>query len=132
MRQITINTKRKCEMIDISQQVRDFIKESDYEEGMLFLNTLHTTAGLTINENGDPDVQDDILRAFEEIIPKIRFKHFEGNSDAHIKSTLFGTSLTIPVTKGQLIMGTWQGIYFCEFDGGRNNRKIHLKFLKGE
>lgn len=131
MVEISISTKKHNEFVDISTQIRNVIDDNNWENGVLFLNTLHTTAGLTINENADPDVKSDIITALEELIPKLNFKHFEGNSDAHIKSSLMGTALTIPVIRGQLVLGTWQGIYFCEFDGPRS-RKIHLSFLKGE
>ena len=128
MLEIVIKSSKKDEFIDITFDVQDYLNQNSFKDGMIFLNTLHTTAALTINENADADVKTDLVNALNALVPNIKFKHFEGNSDAHLKSSLFGTSLSIPVSNGKLIRGTWQGIYFCEFDGPRT-RKVHLTFL---
>jgi secondary thiamine-phosphate synthase enzyme len=98
---------------------------------MCYIYTPHTTAAITINENADPDVQSDIVKGINKIVPEsLSYDHAEGNSPAHIKSSLFGCSETIFIENGKLILGTWQGIYFCEFDGPRT-RKVHIKIVEG-
>lgn len=129
MKELSIKSTQKDEFIDITYEIQTYLAENGFMNGMLFLNVLHTTAALTINENADPDVKSDILRALDKIIPEITFDHAEGNSDAHIKSSLFGTSLTIPVIEGRVLKGTWQGIYFCEFNGPKDRRKVYLNFI---
>ncbi len=129
MEEIKIKTNLKNEMIDISQKLENCIEKNNWESGILYLNVMHTTAALTINENADPHVKIDLINALEKLIPDINFLHMEGNSDAHIKSSLLGTSLTVPVSNKKLVLGVWQGIYFCEFDGPRN-RKVMLNFMK--
>lgn len=129
MSEILVKSSKKNEFIDITFDVQNYLSEKGYMNGMLFLNILHTTAALTINENADPDVKTDMLHALDKMIPDIHFKHAEGNSDAHIKSSLFGTSLVIPVSNGRIIRGIWQGIYFCEFNGPKENRKVHMNFI---
>jgi secondary thiamine-phosphate synthase enzyme len=106
-------------MIDITAKVAEHLAEDD--DGVCVLFTQHTTCGLTINENADPDVQSDMLGFLNRLIPQYEkhFKHFEHNSDAHIKSSLVGSSVTVPFEKGKLLLGRWQGIYLCEFDGPR-------------
>ncbi len=108
-------------MIDFTAEVGKALRESGKQEGCVVLFVQHTTCGLTINENADPDVQSDILSALRKLIPQhgMEFRHFEHNSDAHLKASLMGLSVTIPFSKGQLQLGRWQGIYLCEFDGGR-------------
>lgn len=128
MSELLIKSLKKNEFVDITFEIENYLEEKSYKNGILFLNTLHTTAALTINENADPDVKSDLLRALDAIIPNIKFDHAEGNSDAHLKSSLLGTSLTIPVINGKLLRGTWQGVYFCEFDGPRN-RKVNITFI---
>lgn len=115
-------------MIDITEEVKSAIKSSGIKDGICTVFVPHTTAGVTINENADPDVKDDIIRGLDEIIPNIRFKHMEGNSDAHIKSVLVGNSVNLIVENGEIQLGTWQGIYFCEFDGPRS-RKVYIKVI---
>ncbi|MEO8573612.1 MAG: secondary thiamine-phosphate synthase enzyme YjbQ [Pyrinomonadaceae bacterium] len=125
---IKISSKSREEMIDITAEVENYIPKNG--DGVCVLFTQHTTCGLTINENADPDVKSDMLGFLQRLIPQYdpNFKHFEHNSDAHIKSSLVGSSVTIPFEKGKLILGRWQGIYLCEFDGPRQ-RKVVVKIL---
>ncbi|MCP2240270.1 secondary thiamine-phosphate synthase enzyme YjbQ [Thermoanaerobacterium thermosaccharolyticum] len=125
---LKINTHSREVMIDITEEVKSAIKSSGIKDGICTVFVPHTTAGVTINENADPDVKDDIIRGLDEIIPNIRFKHMEGNSDAHIKSALVGNSVNLIVENGEIQLGTWQGIYFCEFDGPRS-RKVYIKVI---
>lgn len=124
---INLRTGDKTELIDITRQVSEIVKKSGICTGIVTVYTPHTTAGLTLNENADPDVVADILKEINKVIPfRDSYKHFEGNSAAHIKSSLFGVSETIIISNNELVLGTWQGIYFCEFDGPRN-RKVYVK-----
>ncbi|HOQ03767.1 MAG TPA: secondary thiamine-phosphate synthase enzyme YjbQ [Anaerohalosphaeraceae bacterium] len=127
---ISISTRRRCEMADITEQVAGIIRESGIQNGQVTVYTPHTTAGITINENADPDVVHDILLTLEALVPAHRagYQHSEGNSDAHVKSSLVGCSERILLEKGRLVLGTWQGIYFCEFDGPRS-RKVIVQVL---
>ena len=126
---LTVRTKQQTELIDITAQVRTALQSRDFREGFCFLFVPHTTAAVTINESADPSVKSDILRVLNQVIPwKAEYHHLEGNSPAHIKSTLVGASETIAVENGQLVLGTWQGIFFCEFDGPRT-RKLHVKVM---
>jgi secondary thiamine-phosphate synthase enzyme len=122
---IKIRSNKREEMIDISAEVKKVLRESEAKEGIVVLFVQHTTCGLTVNENADPDVQTDLLSALKKLIPQhgMNFKHAEDNSDAHLKSSFFGSSVTIPFSGGELLLGRWQGIYLCEFDGARE-RKI--------
>lgn len=117
-------------MIDITAKVQSAI--DDKADGICFVFTQHTTCGLTINENADPDVQSDMLGFLERLIPQYdeHFRHFEHNADSHIKSSLMGASLTVPFEKGKLLLGRWQGVYLCEFDGPRE-RKVIVRTLPG-
>ncbi|ORX22426.1 hypothetical protein BVF91_11750 [Thermoanaerobacterium sp. PSU-2] len=128
MEVIKIDTPAREAIIDITDEVRKIVKASGIKDGICFIHVPHTTAGVTINENADPDVKEDILRGLNEIIPQIRFKHLEGNSDAHIKSVLVGTSINLMIENGDIQLGTWQGVYFCEFDGPRH-RKVYVKIV---
>ena len=131
MHVIQLTTKRRCQFIDITAQIADIVKEQKIMFGICIVFCPHTTAGLTINENADPDVQRDIVQHLEEIIPEHKhYAHLEGNADAHIKGSLFGSSLTIIIEKGRLVLGTWQGVYFCECDGPRR-REVYVKIIKG-
>jgi secondary thiamine-phosphate synthase enzyme len=123
MAEINVRSSKRCELIDISSQVEKLIPPN-ITSGVCHLFVTHTTAGLTINENADPDVKHDILAKLERLFPKdeVYFQHCEGNSDAHLKSSFMGSSLTVPIKNGQLDVGIWQGIYFCEFDGPRSRR----------
>lgn len=116
-------------MINITTQVRDVVLSSKIESGIAVVHIPHTTAAVTINENADPDVQTDVTRFMDELIPnKNWFKHMEGNSDSHIKSSLFGCDQIIIIENGKMVLGTWQGVYFCEFDGPRT-RKVFVKVM---
>ena len=130
MKTITVKSSKREEMIEITSQVENFLRESESKEGVCVLFTQHTTCGLTINENADPDVKSDVLLFLKNTIPQFYegFRHNEENSDAHIKSSLFGVSLTVPFENGKLLLGRWQGIYLCEFDGARE-RKVLIKIL---
>jgi secondary thiamine-phosphate synthase enzyme len=124
---IKIRSTKREEMIDITAEVTRMLRESEAKEGIVVLFVQHTTCGLTVNENADPDVQTDILSALRKLIPQhgMNFKHAEDNSDAHLKSSFFGSSVTIPFSDGELLLGRWQGVYLCELDGARE-RKIVL------
>ena len=130
MDKINVTTNNHSEMTNITRQVSDLIPKG-FKSGICHVFCQHTTAGLTINENADPDVQHDLLAAGEQIVPwnNPLFRHFEGNSAAHLKASLMGFSQTVPVENGKLCLGVWQGIYFCEFDGPRN-RKVLVQFIK--
>lgn len=126
---LTIKTKQRTELIDITTEVRTALQSHDIQDGLCFLYVPHTTAAVTINESADPSVPSDILMVLNQVIPwKAGYRHLEGNSPAHIKSTLVGASEMIAIEKGQLVLGTWQGIFFCEFDGPRT-RKLHIRLM---
>jgi secondary thiamine-phosphate synthase enzyme len=127
----TINLKsaRGIQFIDITPEVKQYVTEQGIKEGIILVYTPHTTAGITINENADPAVTSDIETFLKQKIPhESYFRHMEGNSPSHIMSSYFSASETLIIDDGHLVLGTWQGIYFCEFDGPRN-RKVHLKIL---
>ena len=121
---IKIKSNRREEMIEFTAEVENFLPESG--EGICVLFTQHTTCGLTINENADPDVKHDILLFLKNTIPQYYegFRHFEHNSDAHLKASFFGASVTVPFEDGKLLLGRWQGIYLCEFDGARERKVL--------
>jgi secondary thiamine-phosphate synthase enzyme len=126
LKTITIRTHGRDDMVDISSEVADVVRESGITEGICTIFTPHTTAAVTINENADPDVQADIITGLNALaFEKMSFRHGEGNSPAHIKSSLVGCSETVIISGGQSVLGTWQGIYLCEFDGPRS-RKVHI------
>ncbi|MBW1694883.1 MAG: YjbQ family protein [Deltaproteobacteria bacterium] len=128
----TIKSKTQTELIDITPQIQDIIVSAGIGEGICMLYVPHTTAAITINESADPSVKNDILMILNEVIPwKAAYRHLEGNSPAHIKSTLVGPSELIAIENGRLVLGTWQGIFFCEFDGPRT-RKVHVRLLEGK
>ncbi len=121
MKEISVKTSSRIEMLDITSQVRSAVSKSGTQESVCTVYCPHTTAAITINENADPDVTADILMKLNKMIPPHEnYRHLEGNSDAHIKSSLIGNSAQIIVSKGRLQLGAWQGIYFCEFDGPRS------------
>jgi secondary thiamine-phosphate synthase enzyme len=128
MKTLKVRSNKREEMIEITREVEKLLPEKG--EGICVLFTQHTTCGLTINENADPDVKHDMLLFLQKTIPQYYegFRHFEHNSDAHIKSSLVGASLTVPFENGRLLLGRWQGIYLCEFDGARE-RKVLVKLL---
>jgi secondary thiamine-phosphate synthase enzyme len=124
---LTVKTKSRTELVDITSQVQDMVQASDIKQGLCFLYVPHTTAAVTINESADPSVRADMLMVLNQIIPwQAGYRHLEGNSPAHIKSTLVGASELIAIENKRLVLGTWQGIFFCEFDGPRT-RKVHLR-----
>lgn len=125
---IQITTSSQKELIDITGKVCTTLNQHSSDSGILYLFNPHTTAGLTINEGADPDVQTDIIAGLSAIVPQLNFRHAEGNSPAHIMTLLTGSSLTILVENGQLQLGTWQRIFFCEYDGPRT-RSLNWKFL---
>ena len=128
---INVPSTKRVEIIDITQAVARAIADSGLREGICVLQSLHTTAGLTINESADPDVRRDMEKQLALIAPKDpSFLHTEGNSDAHIKTSLFGSSLTVIVNGAKPLLGTWQAIYFCEFDGPRE-RIVAVKCMEG-
>lgn len=124
MREIRVRTARRSEMVEITDRVREIVSREGLDEGVVVLQSLHTTAALTINENADPDVVHDVLGKLERLVPHEEpfYRHAEGNSDSHLKTSFFGPSLTVIVSEGRLVLGTWQGIYLCEFDGPRERR----------
>jgi secondary thiamine-phosphate synthase enzyme len=129
--QISVKTTARTQMIDITAEVRAAVRESGIENGLVHVFSMHTTAAVTINENADPAVTTDMLAFINKVVPwDDHFKHMEGNSAAHIKVSLFGPSEIIPLEKGSLVLGTWQGIYFCEFDGPRT-RWVHITVMPG-
>lgn len=118
-------------LIDVTREVREAISESGVNEGICVVFCPHTTAAITINENADPDVKTDFVLGMDKTFPDLSsFRHSEGNSDAHLKSSSVGASETVIITNGRPLLGTWQGIYFCEFDGPRH-RKFYVKVMKG-
>ena len=126
---LTVHTGSRTEFLDLTGQIQKAVRESGVQEGLCHLFVPHTTAAVTINENADPSVKADILMVLNKIISeKESYRHLEGNSPAHIKASLIGPQLTLLVSGGRLVLGTWQGIYFCEFDGPRS-RKIWVKII---
>jgi secondary thiamine-phosphate synthase enzyme len=128
---LSVRTTSRVEMVDITGQIQELVRQDGVEEGVCHLFEAHTTAGLTINENADPSVQADILMVLNRIISdQEAYRHLEGNSPAHVKASLMGAQLTVLVSKGRLLLGTWQGVFLCEFDGPRT-RKVHIKIMAG-
>ena len=127
MSTIQIDSRQREELIDITPQVQAAVADSSTDTGLCCLWCYHTTAALTVNENADPDVKRDLLMALERIVAyDWPYQHAEGNSPAHVKSSLIGCQLTVPVRDGRLLLGTWQGILFAEFDGPRLSRKVEV------
>ena len=127
MQQLSLNTPAEG-FIDITGQVRKIVAAGNVQNGLCQIFVPHTTAGVTINENADPDVVTDMLAALGKMVPDLHYRHSEGNSPAHVKSSLVGCSITVPISEGRLCLGTWQGIYFCEFDGPRT-RKVWVQLV---
>jgi secondary thiamine-phosphate synthase enzyme len=129
MKEISVRTNAQVEMIDITTAVETAVKEKNVENGFCIVFTPHTTAAVTINENADPDVPRDIINALEKAVPQnAPYRHSEGNSPAHVKSSLVGASETVLIENSGLVLGTWQSIFFCEFDGPRS-RKVFIKVV---
>lgn len=131
METIEISTRERCCSTDITRQVQEAVTRSGVNRGVAVVCSAHTTAGLTVNENADPDVMSDLLAALGRLVPREGpYAHAEGNSDAHLKATLVGLSVTLPVEEGRLALGTWQGVHFCEFDGPRR-RRVTVQVVEG-
>lgn len=128
MKQVNISTHKREELVDITSEVKSIVKESGIKDGLVVVYTKHTTSGITINENADPDVKHDIIMGLKDIVKDLPYHHGEGNSDAHIKSSLIGSSVTVLIEDGSMVLGTWQGLMFCEFDGPRN-RTVLVKVV---
>lgn len=129
MHELNIKSRLRNELIDITSEISEYISASGIKDGLCIVYTPHTTAAVTINENADPDVPSDIVSALSKIFPvNMDFRHNEGNSDAHLKSSLVGCSELFIIQNSRPLLGTWQGIFFCEFDGPRN-RKVFIKML---
>lgn len=130
---IRVNSQRREEFIDITPLVNDVIARSGISRGICHLLCLHTTAGLTVNENYDPDVKRDMLLALRNMVPDdLDYRHAEGNSPAHVKASLMGVSLSLPFNGGRLVLGRWQGLLFAEFDGPRQQREVQLSLTRLE
>ena len=129
MREVKVSSKTRNEMIDITSEVQRIVDEEDLQDGCVIVYVPHTTAGITINEGADPSVKRDIIKTLQRLVPeKGDYAHMEGNSDAHIKASLLGSSVTILVQNKKLVLGTWQHIFFYEGDGPRN-RKVYMDIL---
>lgn len=129
MESLAIKSNIQTGLINITNQVQILVEKKNWRDGLITVFIPHTTAAVTINENADPDVARDMIYEINKVIPFTdNYHHFEGNAAAHIKASLFGSSVTIVLENGQLQLGTWQGIYLCEFDGPRN-RKVWIKFI---
>jgi secondary thiamine-phosphate synthase enzyme len=127
MRTLEVKTQAREELVDITARVREELVSSGVKDGILSIYVPHTTAAVTINESADPSVKEDILMTLRKIVPdSLAYRHSEGNSPAHVKASLIGSSIKVIVEEGQLSLGTWQGIFFCEFDGPRN-RRVFIK-----
>jgi len=130
IRQFRVQTKSRTELVDITQGVQRLVTESGIRSGVCYMYVPHTTSAITINENTDPNVGRDILKELNKVIPfDDQYSHNEGNSAAHIKSTLVGVSKAVIVEEGRLALGTWQAIFYCEFDGPRD-RRVFVKVMK--
>ena len=130
LNRLSIRTHSRSELMDITPLVKDIVHKSKIENGLCYVFVPHTTAGITINENADPSVRQDILTELDKMVPwQGDYTHMEGNAAAHIKASLIGSSETIPVEKGDLVLGTWQGVFFAEFDGPRR-REVWIKITK--
>ena len=129
IRSIGISTKARVEFQNITGHVRDVVKSSGVADGICHVFVLHTTAAVTVNEQADPSVVEDIIAQLDVMVPQHgKYRHMEGNSPAHIKASLLGSSETVIVENGELVLGTWQGVFFCEFDGPRS-RKVVIKVV---
>ncbi|MBS1125301.1 MAG: hypothetical protein H6Q97_236 [Nitrospirae bacterium] len=130
IRQLRVQTKSRTELVDITQGIQRLVTESGIRSGVCYVYVPHTTSGITVNENTDPNVGRDILKELNKVIPfDDQYSHNEGNSAAHIKSTIVGVSKAVMVEEGRLALGTWQAIFYCEFDGPRD-RRVFVKVMK--
>ena len=130
MEGIRVRTKGRSDMVNITGRVRDIVFNSGVRDGLVVVFVPHTTAGITINENADPDVVRDILMKLDKIVTEDRdYRHYEGNSSAHIKALMTGSSVTVILSEGQLALGTWQGIYLCDYDGPRD-RSVYVEIVE--
>src|SRR5918995_3871534 len=132
MQVLKVRSRQREELVEFTEQVQQKLNESGADEGVCFLYVQHTTAGLTVNENADPDVPRDMLHLLRTLIPQhgMGFRHGEQNSDSHIKASLVGSSVSVPFKDGKLLLGRWQGIFLCEFDGPRE-REVVLQVIRG-
>lgn len=128
MKKFSVNTKHRSDMVNITRDVQKCVDEIGLKCGVVHVFIPHTTAGVSINENADPDVVRDVMFALERAVPNQGFMHFEGNSDAHTKAQMTGFSVTVILEEGRLMLGTWQSIYFCEFDGPRS-RNVYVQVI---
>jgi len=130
--EFSVGTQRRTEMIDITDKVASAVSETGIDRGIVVVFVPHTTAGVTINENADPGVPADILAKLADLVPEHgAWRHAEGNSDAHVKASLVGASATVIIEGGRLVLGTWQSIFFCEFDGPRS-RRVYVTVVPGQ
>ncbi len=124
---ITVSTKSRSEFIDVTSEIQRVVRQSEVQSGICYIYNPHTTAGLTINEHADPSVKQDIITKLDDLVPwRDNYRHAEGNAAAHIKASMMGSNLNILVENGKLVLGTWQGVFFTEFDGPRR-RKLMIK-----
>jgi len=131
MKTIQIRTSERVQLIDITSTVQAYVNEKGTQSGIITIYVPHTTCGITINEHADPDVVRDIKMQLGKLVPEnAGYHHYEGNSDSHVKSSLIGASETVIISNSQMILGTWQGIFLCDFDGPRT-RNVHLKIIAG-
>lgn len=127
---LSVKTRQRTELIDITKDINDLIQQSGVDQGLCMVYVPHTTAAVTINESADPSVKSDILMILNQIVPwEANYRHLEGNSPAHVKTALVGSSELIAIENRRLVLGTWQGIFFCEFDGPRN-RKVDVRIME--
>ena len=131
MKEISLRTDRRCQLLEVTRLVEEAVASSGISEGICVLYVPHTTAGITVNEAADPSVASDISSTLSKLVPAdTGYSHSEGNADSHIKSVLVSPSITLIIHRGRLVLGTWQGVFFCEFDGPRN-RKLLVKVVPG-
>jgi len=129
----TVETNTRVAMIDVTERVQALVRQRAVQDGFVIVHIPHTTAGVTVNEHADPDVKHDILQKLEALVPQMEsyYQHDEGNSDAHLKASLMGSSITVLIENGRLVLGRWQGIFLCEFDGPRE-RRMNVKIVSLE
>jgi secondary thiamine-phosphate synthase enzyme len=125
-----VESTRRVEMIDVTDRIQKLVRQHGVNEGFVIIFVPHTTAGITLNEHADDEVKGDVLRKLDELIPQMEsyYQHDEGNSDAHLKTSLIGNSITLLIENGRVLLGRWQGIFFCEFDGPRE-RRMNVKII---